>query len=280
MTYFLFLAVFLGIPLLGLSILTLRDYYRPTWKQTYRQKYLPGITIAAICVIAFIYTTPWDNYLVATRVWWYDPDLVTGVVIGYVPIEEYTFFLLQPIFTGLILLLLMRYMAPSREGLNTRMRVSATLFIGVVWIISVALLILSFTSRDWKPATYLALELAWALLPVLLQVAFGGDIIWKNRRIVLPTIIVTTLYLCFADASAISAGTWTINPDQSLNIFLGGILPVEEFIFFLLTNVLVVFGLTLLLAEESRERANRIVFLRLFTRWIYAKHAKSESVAT
>lgn len=279
MTYFLFLAIFLGIPLLGLSLLTLRDYFRPIWTQTYRQKYLPGITIIAICVIAFIYTTPWDNYLVATRVWWYDPNLVTGFVIGYVPIEEYTFFLLQPIFTGLILLLLMRYTTGSSEGLNARIRMIATIFVGALWIVSVVLLILSFTSSDWKPATYLALELAWALLPVLLQMAFGGDIIWKYRRIVAPTIIATTLYLSFADALAISAGTWTINPDQSLNIFLGGILPIEEFIFFLLTNTLVGFGLTLLMSVESRERANRIVFLRPLTRWVNTKHTKSESVA-
>jgi lycopene cyclase domain-containing protein len=52
-------------------------------------------------VIALVYTTPWDNYLVATNVWWYDPELVTGIVIGWVPIEEYTFFILQPILGGL-----------------------------------------------------------------------------------------------------------------------------------------------------------------------------------
>ena len=46
----------------------------------------PAVAIALHVVIAVLYTTIWDNYLVATRVWWYDPALVTGVTLAYVPI--------------------------------------------------------------------------------------------------------------------------------------------------------------------------------------------------
>jgi lycopene cyclase domain-containing protein len=67
-------------------------------------------------VIAVVYTTPWDNYLVATGVWWYDPQLVTGLVLGWVPIEEYTFFIVQPILAGLWLLMLMRYLPAGEQG--------------------------------------------------------------------------------------------------------------------------------------------------------------------
>ena len=49
-------------------------------------------------LLALIYTTPWDNYLVANRVWWYDPALVTGITLAWVPLEEYAFFLLQTAF--------------------------------------------------------------------------------------------------------------------------------------------------------------------------------------
>src|SRR6185503_20826468 len=57
--------------------------------------------IAIHVLLAVVYTTPWDNYLVATGVWYYNPRLVTGFVIGYVPIEEYTFFVLETILSGL-----------------------------------------------------------------------------------------------------------------------------------------------------------------------------------
>ena len=63
-----------------------------------------------------------------------------------------------------------------------------------------------------------------------------------------------TLYLGAVDAVAIDAGTWTIDPAQSLEIYLGGVLPLEEFTFFLVTNTLVAFGMTLVLARESLER--------------------------
>ena len=62
------------------------------------------------------------------------------------------------------------------------------------------------------------------------------------------------IYLSFADALAIRSGTWMIDPAQSLQIYLGGVLPLEEFVFFLVTNVLIVLGMTLILAGESRER--------------------------
>lgn len=63
-----------------------------------------------------------------------------------------------------------------------------------------------------------------------------------------------TLYLAFADSLAIGDGTWAIDPAQSLGIFIGSALPIEEFIFFLLTNTLLVFGITLVLARESQTR--------------------------
>ena len=65
----------------------------------------------------------------------------------------------------------------------------------------------------------------------------------------------TTLYLATADALAILSGTWTISPSHTTGILLGGVLPLEEFLFFFITNVLVVFGMTLVLARASHARA-------------------------
>lgn len=41
-------------------------------------------------VIAFVWTTPWDNELVRQKAWWYPHSCVLARV-GYVPIEEYFF---------------------------------------------------------------------------------------------------------------------------------------------------------------------------------------------
>jgi lycopene cyclase domain-containing protein len=251
MTYFGFLALFLGIPLVLLIILTWYDYHKNKELPLTLRAGSSWVVIPALIIIAVMYTTPWDNYLVATNVWWYDPTLVTGIVLGWVPIEEYTFFVVQTLFAGLWLLFLARRLPVQSVPFspNNKVRGGTTLITGLIWMVSVAILV-----TGWRPGTYLALELVWALPPIMLQLAFGADILGHYRRLILTTILSTTLYLSFADALAISSGTWTIDPTQSMNIFLGGHLPVEEFFFFLLTNTLVTFGMVLILAHESSER--------------------------
>ena len=257
MTYFGFLAQFVGIPILILAFLNWLDVRRNRTVPTPLTSWPAQTVIIALIVVAVAYTTPWDNYLVATRVWWYDSALVTGYVIGWVPIEEYTFFVIQTIMTGLLTVWLMRRMPiqPLPEnGLQIRRR--ATVATGIVWLASVVLLALTIIAPDsiWRYGTYLALELSWGLIPIMLQLIVGADILWRHRYTVITTIISTWLYLSAIDAIAIQSGTWTINPEQSLPLLIGGILPIEEALFFLLTNVLIVFGLTLVMEHESEKR--------------------------
>ena len=98
MTYPLFLLLFLVIPIGGL-LLVLREKTRARWWRV-----AVGMTI----LVALVYTTPWDNYLVATRVWYYDPARIWGSVLGYVPLEEYLFFILQTVLGALVTLALLK----------------------------------------------------------------------------------------------------------------------------------------------------------------------------
>lgn len=272
MTYFTFLALFVGAPIILLLFLTWRDQQTGRTQPKALHSWPPLRVIALLCLVAFVYTTPWDNYLVATNVWWYNPALVTGIVFGYVPIEEYTFFILLPILTGLFLLWLhKRIPFDSQQANNARIRVWATTITFAVWVASVIALILTFQDARYKPLTYLSLELSWALIPIMLQFAFGADILWRHRRTVLTSIGLSTLYLSATDAVAINAGTWVIDPAQSLNWFIGGILPIEEAVFFGIVSALVVLGSTLILAEESQIRAKalgRYALLRPLVSWI------------
>ena len=103
---FRFLLRFLVVPILILIGITLWNKRRGRERAAALSATSIGLAIGLHVLIALLYTTPWDNYLVATGVWWYDPSLVTGVVLGWVPIEEYTFFILQPILVGVWLVLL------------------------------------------------------------------------------------------------------------------------------------------------------------------------------
>jgi lycopene cyclase domain-containing protein len=275
MTYLGFLSLFLAFPLVGLSLITLLGARRSRNRFVSHSGRLAAGALLVHVVLAVTYTTPWDNYLVATRVWWYDPTRVLGVTLGWVPVEEYLFFILQTLFTGLFLFALARRLPPSPPtpafgaganvssplfSNNHSLRIASTLIIAFIWLTSVLLLALG-----WKPGTYLGLELVWALPPIALQLAVGADIIWRYRRSVLPLLFGVTFYLCAADFIAIGLGVWTIDPAQSLNILVGGVLPVEEVIFFLLTNTLIVFGLTLALAPQTRERLRAMLQRRAMT---------------
>jgi lycopene cyclase domain-containing protein len=155
--------------------------------------------------------------------------------------------------TGLLLFALARRLPARGPGTRPHLRIWSAAGVSGAWLASLWLL-----ASGWQPGTYLGLELAWALPPIALQLALGADTLWRYRRRVLTALAAATLYLCAADALAIGAGVWTIDPRQSLHWLIGGVLPVEEFTFFLLTNTLVIFGLTLSLAPETRERWARL----------------------
>ncbi len=262
MTYFGFLARFLCIPILLLALLLWLDRRRGVrTPPALRNISAPWVVVLHI-LIAVAYTTPWDNYLVATGVWRYDPSLVSGLTLGWVPVEEYLFFVLQTILTGMWLFWLASRL-PRRIDWRpwSGTRAAAVVVILPLWLASVALL-----AADVERTAYLALVLVWALPPVMLQTAFGGDILLRYRLQVLAAIAVPWLYLCAADMLALRAGTWTINTDKTLGLNVLPGLPLEEAVFFLITNVLLVFGILLALAQESRERLTAWVDVRPYRR--------------
>ena len=88
----------------------------------------------------------------------------------------------------------------------------------------------------------------------------------NHRRLVLLGLLPTTLYLSAADALAISSGTWTISPPLSLGIYIGGVLPVEELLFFLSDEHFSFIRYGVSLAQASQRRLQDPVKIRLSPR--------------
>ena len=252
MTYFGVLLRFIVPPLALLIALALYDARRGRRLPSHFQTWPPWAILLGHLAIALIYTTPWDNYLVANRVWWYQPSLVTGIVFGWVPIEEYTFFIVQTGLTGLWLLACMLRPRQPRTPFRPRvtLRWVSTGIASALWLVWLILLL-----SGWNRGLYMGLLLVWFLPPIILQLAFGADILWHHRRLVLVGLAVPFVYLCMVDGVAIQSGTWTINPANTVGLDLFRILPLEEVTFFLVTNVLISFGMLLMLAKESHLRA-------------------------
>jgi lycopene cyclase domain-containing protein len=251
MTYFGFLLRFLVIPIIIFLVIYLLDEKRNRDISGFKNGWPVWIAIGIHILLALIYTTPWDNYLVAAGVWYYNPYLVTGIVLGYVPIEEYTFFVLETLFVGLWWQFLSRRLNPKAKKFIPSPKIRFGLF-AALFLLWIAFTIFLFTG--FPSLTYLSIIFFWALPAIAPQILFGADILWRHRQLVVLTILPMSLYLSIVDSLAIADSTWTIAPAQSTGIILGGVLPIEEAIFFLVTVTLVTFGMTLFLAEEAQDR--------------------------
>ena len=251
MTYFNFLLRFLVVPILVFLAIAWRDSKNKRSTRGFQSGRAVWIAIAVHVFLAVAYTTPWDNYLVATGVWYYNPALVTGIVFGYVPIEEYTFFVLETVLAGLWWGFLARRLSLPEKDFKPSWPVRLIAF--VVLLFTWAFFTFLFFS-DNAPLTYLSIILFWALPAIFPQMLYGADILWHHRKLVALTILVPAAYLSLMDIVALAATTWSISPQQTTVIVFFGILPLEEVLFFFITNTLIAFGVTLLLADLRRQR--------------------------
>ena len=251
MTYLQFHLVFIVPPILGLLYLQYRQGGAPAGRfDPGGARTLPALGV--ILALALAYTTPWDNHLVARGVWGYPPERVLAT-IGYVPVEEYAFFLLQPILTGLFLFALGRRTAepePTAQGVR---RMGGT--IGTAFFVLLTALGFLLTGDD--STYYLGLILAWASPIAALQWAVGGGALVTHWRDVMAAVAIPTVYLWLADRIAIGLGIWYISPRYTTGVHLFG-LPVEEALFFAYTNVIVVQGLLLFLVLLRGARFARV----------------------
>ena len=203
--------------------------------------------LAAIVALAVAYTTPWDNYLVYRGVWTYPPTAVLGV-IGYVPVEEYAFFVIQTAIAGLFYLWIRGrgWFGSSASTQPVAFRpVLVALFLALT-ALGVAMLV-----HPSDHALYMGLVLSWAP-PVLAGMSVvGAKKVWADRLRVMAAISVVTVYLWVIDRIAIGLGIWDIADPYRLHIDPLG-LPLEEATFFIVTTTLCVFGLVLFLPAPRR----------------------------
>ncbi len=223
MTYLEFLIIFVGVPIVCFFFFALK-------RKSLDKKTRTGILLMGI--IALVYTTPWDNYLIMRGVWNYPLGVVIGT-IGFVPIEEYGFMVLQTILAGILWSLIAK--KENSPGLGF----SPT---GIVLALGIGLYGAYCLRSD--SGTYLGLILVWAAPPLALQWGLGAVVLKESMSSWLPIWIGLTFYLCLADAFAISEGIWSLALSTRTGFEFGN-LPIEEALFFAVTNLFVIQGLCL-----------------------------------
>ncbi|WAQ84231.1 hypothetical protein PtA15_4A684 [Puccinia triticina] len=202
-----------------------------------------------LVTVAVSYTLPWDSYIIKNKAWGY-PDWSVLFTLFEVPIEEIFFFIIQTFFTTYIYTLFTipiipaLYILPGPNDLEYR---SPTVWKMLRWGPSIGFSMIAVVSwvlcEPGKKLFYLTATGFWAS-PICGGLwALGGDHVMRRPYSIMISIIIPTLYLSFTDTVAIRSGTWFISPITSTGIFVAPDLPLEEFAFFAITNVVLVLGL-------------------------------------
>lgn len=201
--------------------------------------------IAFLITIAVSATIPWDSYLIRTGVWSYPPNVILGPTVLDIPLEEVFFFIIQSFNTSLLYLILNKpilhpvYLVKEEKGdrwklikLGGQLVLGLTIKRGIDYV------------RGGGRHTYLGLILVWAVpfLFLLWTLAYQFLVQLPLTGKLLP-IAVPTLYLWVVDTLAMQRGTWVIELGTKTGWTLWPGLELEEALFFLLTNSLIVFGL-------------------------------------
>ncbi|GAA5993431.1 hypothetical protein JCM11641_007156 [Rhodosporidiobolus odoratus] len=187
-------------------------------------------------------TIPWDSYLIRHRIWSYPESSVVGPTLFSIPYEELFFFVVQTYITATVYAVFSRpvvhpVLLPRTADEGRATRWTGTAFFLAILALSVAKL------KEGGEGTYLALIVGWvAPFLALLWFISSTHITFMPRYAVLLPILLPTFYLWECDARALQRGTWVIEQGTKLGLSYRG-LELEEAVFFLLTNVMIVFGL-------------------------------------
>ena len=155
-----------------------------------------GYGLGVLCVIASIWTTPWDNWMVATGVWGYPPSAVLGT-IWHIPVEEQAFFVVQTLMTGAWFGLLID---PTRPSAPRSAAARACAALGALGMVAAGV----FAFREGH--TYLGSMLAWFGVPLAVQFAWGADQLGRHVHAIVPGIALPTIVLCVSSPLAVQQG--------------------------------------------------------------------------
>ncbi len=237
MTYLQFHLIF-TLPLFALMLFLTRSN---PW--TFSKKGVGGTLL--LLFLALTYTTPWDSYLIHQNIWQYRPENIIGTFLK-IPFEEYFFFIIQTII-GCFLTSYVLFRLGHDQKQKMQLGWSQVTTMAILFS---ALIVLFIVRNQQEEMRYLNLILFWSLPILILQWSLGLDVLLRHKRTWFLTVGSLTAYFCFADSVAIKKQIWTFPQDTISGINLFGVLPLEEALFFLVTNLMVVQGYILFTAVD------------------------------
>jgi len=242
MTYFRFHLIFNLPPLAILALLNAQ--FVTSWAD--------AAAFGWVLLAVVVFTTPWDNYAAKWGIWGF-PREKYSFRLGYLPIEEYVFFVLQSLNIMLAIRALFHFFPDWLTGQETIVDSWTLLCLGVSvipWAVIVWQLRLMRAKRG--PSVNYAIHLIWFLPIVYAQWIMAPPLFIGHATLMSLMTATFGVYYSFADLVAVRAGTWHFDQKQITGFKLLRVLPWEEVAFFYLTTLLVAQSYLLLLPSELR----------------------------
>lgn len=188
-------------------------------------------------LMALVYTSPWDHLLIDRGVWFYGEGVVWSWILG-IPVGEYLFFIIQTLGTSL---LLFKLGYDSIDEGKPRILDSKKFSLPFILLTAAGIWMVLFGAES---SFYIGSILAWSGPVISLQWAYGGKRLLEAKKSVIRTIVISSAYLWSIDYVAIEKNLWNLSIQTRTGFEILG-LPVEEALFFTLTNLMVVQGIIL-----------------------------------
>lgn len=242
LNYIFFHLIFTLPPVLVLGYLYSRDI---KGKKAFRQ----GTFL--MILLAVVYTSPWDHLLINEGIWFYGENVVSLWILG-IPLGEYLFFIIQTLGISLFL-----YQIGYDTDKTENARIFGRPLLGLPFLL-LSLFGLWMIIFGPNSTLYMGAILAWAGPVISLQWIFGGEKLLEQKKTLVKSILIPASYLWIIDKVAITKGLWILPLETRTGLEIFG-LPIEEMIFFLMTNIMVIQGIILYeWALNSNEDFNQL----------------------
>jgi len=210
-----------------------------------------GIAVAEVLAAVMVFTSPWDNWAVQKGIWDFPPTRTLGR-IGYLPWEEYLFFIWQTVNVIGLVSWVLQVFPGLRSHLETPVgpgNGSAVVVLLAGWFSIGKFIRRKNLSPRWNYARHL---LFWFVPVIAIQWAVAPGLFLALAPVLGIATLFWGTYYVVADLIAVRAGIWYFDPKQITGVKLAGILPWEEIAFFYLTSLLVAQSYLLLAPVVAR----------------------------
>ena len=205
-----------------------------------------------VMLAVIVFTSPWDNFAAKWGIWGF-PRAKYSLRLGYLPLEEYVFFLLQGANVMLAVRAFFHFFPDWLTGREVALGPITLILLGaslIPW--ALVALQLRWLRRKCGPRVNYAVHLAWFLPFLYFQWVMAPQVFGDHLALLALITVLFGVYYTVADFCAVRAGTWYFDDKQITGVKLAGLLPWEEIAFFFITTLLVAQSYLLLLPGECR----------------------------